>query len=102
MRGHLLDAAQRREYAHRHRLVDKRRTAGWHFVAEQETFDELELDGLEQGEFGARVAFLGLHGLGDHEERCELLRVRLRAFYDANAFLYRVQHFVAHLLSKGM
>jgi len=97
MRGNLLDAAQRREYAHRHRLVDERRTAGRHFVAEQQAFDEFELDGFEQGEFGAGVAFLGLHGLGDHEQRREFLRVRLRALYDANAFLDRVQHLVAHL-----
>jgi len=100
MSGHLLDVAQRRQYAHGHRLVDERRTAGRHIFAEQQAFDELELDGFEQGEFGSRVALLGLQGLGDHEQRGEFFRVSFRAFYDAHAFLDRFQHFVAHLSGK--
>lgn len=100
MGGHLLDAAQRRQNAHRHGLVDERRAAGRHLVAEQQAFDELELDGVEQGQFGAGVTFLRLHRLGDHEQGGEFFGVRFRTLYDAHAFLDGFQNLLAHFVER--
>lgn len=101
VRGHLLDGAQRRQYAHGHGLVDERRAAGRNLVAEQQALDELELDRVEQRQLGGGVALLRFDGLGDHEQRSELLRVRFGRLDDVHAFLHRVRDFVGHLVASA-